>query len=94
MILGRVILFYRVDNWDDPSIPASHHSGIWRFCGFFRVPFRDRGTNSAGFVYAKHGLGQRPAAASALETDYAQKPETQTIPSQALSRDVRVKKMC
>ena len=59
-------------------------SGIWCFIGFFRVPFQDRGPDSAGFVYAKRGLGHHPAATSAPETDSAQKPETQTIPSECV----------
>jgi len=66
--------------------PVSCNSGIWCFNDFFRVPFRDREPTSAGFVYAKRGLKQRLAGSSPPETDYAQKPETQTIPSHALVR--------
>ena len=66
--------------------PALRNSGIWCFIDFFRVPFRDREPTSAGFVYAKRGLKQRLTGSSPPETDYAQKPETQTIPSHALVR--------
>ena len=53
------------------SKPPSPNSGNWCFDDFFRVPFRDRKPTSAGFVFAKRGLKQRLAAASAPETDYA-----------------------
>jgi hypothetical protein len=48
------------------------------------VKFRRSFANSAGFVYAKHGLKHRFAAASvrASETYYAQKPGPQTISSE------------
>ena len=62
-------------------------SEIWCFSGFFRVPFRDRETDSAGFVYAKRGLRQRLAGSSPPETDSAQKPETPTIPSQCARKN-------
>ena len=62
-------------------------SGIWCFSDFFRVQFRISSADSAGSVYVERGLGHRVAAAPgrAYETDYAQKPETQTIPSDCSS---------